>query len=389
MLDVECFINAQKIMWVKRLTKTGTGSWRSYPNYLMEKIAGKHSFQCNTNTIDKGQIWPKFYQQVFKAWAKVRETPDDDPFKIRREIIWWNKDISLKKKEIFYKEWFDKGIIIVHDILDENGNFKTKQDLEDEFGLAIDTMKYNHLKLSIPQKWKRCVKSMTIHKQVISNKEQPFINCNNRLLALGVTTNKDVYWELVTKKQIKPIVAHSWCTRYDIPEPDWKVIFKNMVVLKDSKMKAFQFKVLYNIIPCNLYLKRIGRSNTDKCPSCNEIEDLVHYFIGCSRPDNIWLQIRRWWQGITGQDIDITERDIIIGLGKREFKIIKQEQLNKIMTVVKWKIHTSKQQGDTCCLYQILNNIRSMIKIEELIAVKNNRLKIHQEAWNEIEDYLT
>jgi hypothetical protein len=30
-----------------------------------------------------------------------------------------------------------------------------------------------------------------------------------------------------------------------------------------------------------------------------------------------------------------------------------------------------------------------MIKIEELIAVKNNRLEIHQEAWNEIEDYLT
>jgi hypothetical protein len=154
-------------------------------------------------------------------------------------------------------------------------------------------------------------------------------------------------------------------------------------------MKAFQFKVLYNIIPCNLYLSRIGRSNTDKCPSCNEVEDLVHYFIGCPHATNIWLQIRRWWKGITGQDINITEQDIILGLKKRNFKIIKQEQLNKIMTLVKWKIHTNKQLGETCWLYQVLSSIRQMIKIEEMIAAKNNKLGIHRATWEEIEDYLT
>jgi hypothetical protein len=48
---------------------------------------------------------------------------------------------------------------------------------------------------------------MRIPKEAISNKEQPFIYCSKRLLALGITTNRDVYWELVSKKQIKPIAA--------------------------------------------------------------------------------------------------------------------------------------------------------------------------------------
>jgi hypothetical protein len=278
---------------------------------------------------------------------------------------------------------------MLHDLLTDKGDFKTKQTLEFDFNVTIDTMIYNSLKTAIPTKWKRCVKKMAIPKQAISNQEQPFLKCNDRLLALGVITNKDIYWELVTKKQVKPIVAHKWCDRYDIPEEDWKLIFKGMAGLKDTKIKAFQFKILYNLIPCNLYLKRIGKSLSDKCPSCNEIEDLVHYFIGCTRDDNIWLQIRRWWFGITGQDINITEQDIIIGLKKRNFKIIKEEQLNKILMSVKWKLHTNKQQGETICLYQVLNSIRQMIMIEEMIAAKNNKINFHNQTWEEILDYLT
>jgi hypothetical protein len=230
---------------------------------------------------------------------------------------------------------------------------------------------------------------MKIPAIAISNLEQPFIICNERLLALGIATNKDIYWKLVSKKQIRPIVALKWCDRYDIPEEDWKIIFKNYAEIKDSKLKAFQFKILNNVIPCNSYLKKIGKSETDKCPSCNEIEDLVQYFIGCPLATNIWLQIRRWWKGITGQDINFSEQDIILGLKQRNFKIDKQEQLNRIMMIVKWKIHANKQLGQESWLHQILNNIKQMIKIEEIIAAKHNKQKKHDDLWTEVEDYLT
>ena len=389
MIDVESFIEAQKVMWVKRLLRNDSGSWKTYPNLLLQRLAGRKSFQCNTNMIEKNNIWPPFYKQVFKAWTKLKEPPLDDPFKLRREVLWWNKEICIKKKEMFYKNWLNKGIITLHDILNEEGSFKTKETLEEEFNLPVGIMEYNSLKLAIPLKWKRCVKTMKIPTQAISNLEQPFVKCNDRILALGIATNKDVYWELVTRKQIKSIVAPKWCERYEIPEENWKSVFKDFSEIKDSKMKAFQFKILYNIIPCNLYLKKIGKSDTDKCPSCDETEDLVHYFVGCTSATNIWLQLRKWWSGITGQDVNINERDIILGLNKRDFKIIKHEQLSKIMMVVKWNIHTNKQLGQTCWLYQVLNNIRQMIRIESLIAANHNRLNKHRDLWTDVEDFLT
>ena len=389
MLDVESFISAQKVMWVKRLIKPGQGSWKTFPNLLMGSVAGIHSFQCNTNSIKDRKIWPPFYQQIYAAWTKLKESPDNDPFNIRREILWCNKEIKIQKKEVLYREWLNKGIITIHDILQENGDFRTEKSLETEFGFKIDTMMFNGLKAAIPCKWKRCVKTMKIGKHVISNCEQPFVKCDNKLLALGIATNKDVYWELVRQKQVKPIVAQKWCERYNIPDDDWKSIFKSMTEIKESKMKAFQYKVLYNVIPCNHYLKKIGRSSTDKCPACDEVEDLIHYFIGCQGKTNIWLQIRRWWQGLTGQDINIDEQDIILGLHKRNFKIIKHEQLNIIMTTVKWKIHANKQSGDTCCLYQVLYSLKKMIKIEEMIAIRNGRTTMHRLKWGDIEDYLT
>jgi hypothetical protein len=233
MLDVECFIEAQKIMWVKRLIRPGQGSWKNFPNLIMKSVAGIHSFQCNTTKVKEGKTWPSFYQQIYAAWTKLKEKPDDDPFNIRREILWCNKEIKIQKKEIIYREWLEKGIITIHYILAEDGEFKTKQSLEEEFDIKIDTMMFNSLKAALPNKWKRCVKTMKINKQAISNQEQPFVKCNNRLLALGIATNKDVYWELVRQKQIKPVVAQKWCDRYDIPDDDWKIIFKGMTDIKE------------------------------------------------------------------------------------------------------------------------------------------------------------
>ena len=46
MLDVECFIEAQKVMWVKRLVKD---SWKIYPRMLLNKLLEEHSFQCKTD----------------------------------------------------------------------------------------------------------------------------------------------------------------------------------------------------------------------------------------------------------------------------------------------------------------------------------------------------
>jgi hypothetical protein len=88
MIDVPSFINAQKVMWVKRLLKTGSGSWKAYPNYIFNKMLGDSSFYCNTDLKKwEAKISP-FYMQLLEIWEKTKENPKDDPIKLRCEVIW-------------------------------------------------------------------------------------------------------------------------------------------------------------------------------------------------------------------------------------------------------------------------------------------------------------
>jgi hypothetical protein len=332
---------------------------------------------------------PIFYMQLFKVWDKMKDKQMTDPFKVRREVLWQNKAIKVRNKEIYYKEWYKKGIVMFHDILKEDGNFKSMEELSVEFEINIRIMEYNGLISAIPRSWKETVKSMKIPQIAISNQERPFITCNNRLLVIGIVTNKDVYWELVTRKLTKPICAAAWCNRYNIDLENWKVVFKFYANIKDTRMKAFQFKILNNIVPCNLYLNRIGRSDNNTCPVCSELDDLSHYLVLCPATASIWKQLARWWKDISKQELVFTERDILLGLEQRTEKLAMQSQLDDIIMSVKWKIYANKQLGLDTCLYQVLCTIRSMINIQKIIATNNDKGPKHEEFWGRIEDHLT
>jgi hypothetical protein len=117
-------------------------------------------------------------------------------------------------------------------------------------------------------------------------------------------------------------------------------------------MKAFQYKILNNLVPCNLYLKRIGRSEMDKCLVCDdELDDLSHYLVHCPVVAAIWKQVGRWWKGVTNQELNPTERDILLGLQQRSNKLVMDFQLDKIIAATKWRIHANRQLGTETCLY--------------------------------------
>jgi hypothetical protein len=389
MLDVECFVDAQKVMWVKRLLKKDEGSWKIYPSYLLTRILGNHSFQCSLDMSKLRKWMPIFYLQVFEAWEKSKVDPEGDPFKIRREILWQNKYINIKKKEMFYEDWYKNGIVLYHDIIDEKGEFKSEEKLQAEFKVKIKVMDYNSLKLAIPRSWKEQVKGMKIPPNAISSDELPFFSCGKQPFAISILQNRNVYWEYVSRKETTPASAQKWCREYNIDIEHWKLIYKFYATIKDTKLKAFQYKILFNLIPCNLYLKRIGKSTTDRCDKCKELEDVNHYFVGCPGNLLLWEQLSIWWKNMTGQNVKISEEDVMIGLSSRARKVDKEEQLNMIILAVKWKIHCNKQDGSETVLYQALFAVKQMIETLEFIACKTMKRDKHDKIWDEIKSYIT
>ena len=146
-------------------------------------------------------------------------------------------------------------------------------------------------------------------------------------------------------------------------------------------MKAFQYKIINNLIPCNLYLKRIKKSNTDKCSKWNGLEDLIHYIIECPETKTLWQHLEMWQKNISNQTITLTNCDIMLGLQPRNTNIKMKDQLDEIMIATKWKIHANKQLGDNTNFQHIKMHIKNMLNTQKIIACRREKLQKYEDTW--------
>ena len=74
--------------------------------------------------------------------------------------MWQYKNITIGNSLVYedYQEWYRAGIFKVKDIVNENGKFKTQQDVERCYNISVKYMQYNSLKDAIPHHWRVIMK---------------------------------------------------------------------------------------------------------------------------------------------------------------------------------------------------------------------------------------
>jgi hypothetical protein len=389
MLDISSFVKAQKVMWVKRLSTKDKASWKAIPNYYYSKLLGVNTWKCNLICKIQPTYLPDFYWKVVKYWSEVKQLNDSPltPFDIRRECLWLNKNIKLNKDEIYWEDWHKQGINLIHDIVNSEGKFLTVNELEQKYVIKCDMLKYNSLKDAIPTEWRKKIKTMKINDNAISFQEILTVKIGKHTKPISLIQNREIYGEFIKAKQIEPIIKTQMQQVLDIEENQWTDIFTVPKVIQDTKIRSFQYKILFNLIPCNLYLKRINKSETDLCPFCPELDDLIHYFLECPETYRFWTSFKNWWRGLTGgDDININRTNILVGfLNKHK----RRDTLNACTLLAKWHIYKSKLDQSLPFFYKFLCKLKYTLLIEKTIALKNNRLYTYDNKWREVENYIT
>jgi hypothetical protein len=388
MLDIKSFLKAQKVMWAKRLLTPDMASWKAVPRKLLETQLGLDIFKCSMICTKKPAGFPSFYWQILGSWFELKSLIElkPSPNSIRKECKWLNKNIKLNKKVLFWKDWHIAGINIIHDIIHEDGKFLSIEELNHKYNIPCNFFKYNRLKDAIPKEWRQLIRTSRAASGDFSFEDPIFIVINKYPKSIKLVTNKDIYWIFIKQKQQEAIIINKLRKTLGIKNDEWDEIFLIPKAVRNTKVQSFQYKVLFNLIPCNLYLKRIKKSDTDKCDQCGELDDILHYFWECNQNQIFWTRFKAWWQGMMEEHVQIDKKTVLVGCTG---KVENMKVLNACILIAKWHIYKNKLNNDLIFFYKYLCELKYAIKIEKNIAMRNNQLREYNVIWQKIEDYIT
>ena len=114
MIDIDSMIVALRLAWLKRIFSENGGTWKSYLCHLLKRFGGFFFITCNYDLKDDPKF-SQFYHELLSWWTHFRNTFDSE--RNWCHIIWNNKEIRIENKPVYYKKYFESGIIFVKDLL--------------------------------------------------------------------------------------------------------------------------------------------------------------------------------------------------------------------------------------------------------------------------------
>lgn len=104
------------------------------------------------------------------------------------------------------------------------------------------------------------------------------------LIVIAKLYHRDSSWILEFPPPLGIPVSDYWQANY-------MAAFRS---IRETKLQAFQFKVLHRLIPCNKYLKNIRVKNDEACAYCNEVDSLSHFLFYCPTVQRFWVALCNW-----------------------------------------------------------------------------------------------
>ena len=142
-----------------------------------------------------------------------------------------------------YETWLQKGILKLGDIMNEQGQFLTMEQISTKYSVIINIMSYNSLIHAIPTRWKcKLRQTNMIHEVVHDELLEPKLQINNKLLAISAVNNKLIYWHLIRQYEKQPTSIAKWISEFPfLHDNDFKKFFiLPYQIVRDTRIQTFQ-----------------------------------------------------------------------------------------------------------------------------------------------------
>ena len=367
MINFECMVKALKCSWVKRILECQDENW-TQPLHILTDLQNFELLFESKSMLSRTQNITLFYQQILNSYEIIRNISPVSPQEVREELIWNNRSILIDNNEICYSLWLEHNVKYIYDILDDNGAFLTFQQLTRKYKFRPMFTQYAGILAAIPIDWKRLLKQESNPSSF--ERDQINVTINKVKINIHKVTCKNFYLffsELIFQR---PTAIFAWDKIFEITPTEWKQIFTiPYKVCKETKIQSFQYKILHRIFPCNSKLFKWQISLTDKCNTCQQLDNLEHYFYYCQGCREFWEKIQTWINSLYDSELQINVEQVIFGYLTENAYFV---QLNYCILYGKWFIYRQKLNEKLINFSNYQATLRNILSVELHIARQNN-----------------
>ena len=148
MINLRAFIISLKVCCIRRCLNSDSNYINLCSQYfdIIKLVSvGKHYADKISSTINN-----TFWGDVMMSYSQYLENyPLTGTEDLYSQPLFYNHRFLIGKQSVFYKSWYDVGIQNVCDIIDENGNFLSKQKVSEKFQININFLHFLGLTNSI------------------------------------------------------------------------------------------------------------------------------------------------------------------------------------------------------------------------------------------------
>ena len=274
--DVHAIFQASKINWVKRYISGPTHLWKfTFQEFCcLNQFDPIILFKANYDDqyVNHLARFPSFYKECLKLWAQIGNTKRN-----KCNFIWYNKEIRIGNKCVYYKLFNDIGIQYIQDLFDEYGNV-----------IPFNHWKTKGLEHGHYLQWAGLLTA--VKKFKLSLKENSSCICNVCIEDIGGLKCKTVYESLIGKYGESEMVIPRINKYVNVDVNMWSKAFGYLYkFVKNTILQEFQYKFYQDILVNNYWLSKWKIKDNSYCLYCKNVDEtIMHLFWECPTISAFW-----------------------------------------------------------------------------------------------------
>ena len=281
--NIKTYITSLKLMWMRKIFQDP--KWKEILLCNCPEVESVKNFGPKVLINAKvNSFWKDVFAAYLEYYGTLEVTTADE---VLAEPLFFNNKFKIGNKSFHYKDWSDKGVFYVKDLLQENGMFLKVENFKAKYSLSVNFLDYYGCI--------NCIKSYLYkHNIVIKNNVSipgvKAINCITK-----DSKGSKMFYDVIIGKACISNACKNWEKILTLTPVEWPKIFNVTKKIQETKLKWFQIKINNRILVTNSVLREMKVVSSNLCNFCKaEKDSIYHYLCNCQHVRSFWAEFEQF-----------------------------------------------------------------------------------------------